>query len=123
MFERDGFGRSDRPLPVSADDGDSVLSCASGEEKSGVTDLDSTPGLFGLELVDRFFFPLLAEDVEALLPLLATTPASSPSTGGVGLRDEPAEILLRRALLPLLTRLCSLRMDELRWCSAFSGTW
>lgn len=106
MLDFDPFFRRVRPLPSPPDPVSTllkVLSFASGDGKSGVSARTSAPGRFDLEPEDRCFFFLLSDELDAVLPFLLTV-ASSSSTVGVGLRDDPADVLPRRTL-PLLVRL------------------
>ncbi len=97
-----------------------LLSLASGDVISGVTERGSTVGRF-CDLIDpdESFFLLLSDALDAVLAF-RVTPSSSISIVGVGLRDDVPDILPRRTLL-LRVRLCSRSIAVCRGCG-FSGS-
>lgn len=130
MLALDDECRSDLSATLSAPEPLSVrvtlLSRASGDGISGVTDLDSMLGRFALDM-EPSFFRLLSDALEPVLAFLLTVPSpSSPgivATEGVRLREELVE-LRRCALVVLLRRRCSRSMAAARgWIVVFSLPW
>ena len=84
-----------------------MLACASGDEISGVNDLDSR---LDREPEERCFLRFLSEAFdETLARRLVVVPSSATSAPGVRLRVEPAEELFL-CMLPLRVRFSSLEI-------------
>lgn len=100
------------PAIVSNSSLSTLLPLARGDGFSGATDWESIPARLDLDPVEICFLRLLSDAFEPVLAFLLT-PASSDSTGGVGLREDPAEVLARRTL-PLRVRLFSFIIADVR---------